>query len=47
MTKTKIVEKNEFGIKKSNNRLCLLCIKYITNKGWKKHLKKCEQGYKW
>lgn len=36
-------EENEFGIKKTNNRLCLLCRKYISKKEWKKHLLICEK----
>ena len=34
----KIIEKNEFGIKRTDNRLCLVCRKYVLKKDWKKHL---------
>jgi len=38
----KVIEKNESGIKRTDNRLCLLCRKYIAKKNWKKHLAACE-----
>lgn len=36
--KTKVIEVNEFGTKRKDNRLCLVCKKYISTKNWKKHL---------
>lgn len=42
----KIIENNEFGIKRTDNRLCLLCKKYIPIKGWKKHKIICEKEFK-
>ena len=36
---SKIIEKNEFGTKRTDNRLCLVCKKYISKKEWKKHLR--------
>jgi len=38
----KVIKKNEFGIKKKDNRLCLLCREYILNKDFNKHRKICE-----
>jgi len=40
MTLNTFIE-NEFGIKRKNNRLCLVCRKYILKKSWKKHIKRC------
>lgn len=42
----KIIEKNEFGIKRTDNRLCLLCRRYIFKNRWKKHLIICERKFK-
>jgi len=42
MKTIKKCESNEFGIKRTNNQLCLLCRKYILKRNWKKHLKDCE-----
>jgi len=38
-----LIEKNEFGIKRTTNRLCLLCKKYTLKRNWKKHIKECEK----
>ena len=37
----KIIEENEFGVKRTDNRLCLVCKKYILKKEWRKHYMKC------
>ena len=38
----KFVEQNEFGIKRTDNHLCLICKTYIFKKNWAKHVKKCQ-----
>ena len=39
-------ERNEFGIKKKNNLLCLLCRKYVLKKKFNEHLPDCEYNFK-
>lgn len=35
----KIIEVNEFGTKRTDNRLCLICTKYIFKSNWVRHIK--------
>lgn len=39
----KVIEHNEFGIKRTDNLLCLVCRKYIMKRLFKKHIKTHEK----
>lgn len=40
---SKIIEENRFGIKRTDNRLCLICAEYIFLKEWEEHLKEHDE----